>query len=213
MVNDYKVIAQDTLLERRFNLSITGLTYVIPVFKTVRGPGSLGGTSIATDRPINNKIFSLAGKTEEGVIEFEAFERTDPESIDSPFNDRSFEIRAPDGEKHTLDTLIEELEAEGSSEAQEEADKLKSRFGQDDQGNYVVRTIEEQRIWLREYVHNPGLSASWSLFGPGYDFRRINGQGEPQGTPIFMEGADLEPDPNTEKTGTGNIDFKVGGRL
>lgn len=202
MVNDYRIEVTNTLQG-------PDMTYVIPIMRTDRGAGNLGGTSIALDKPVNNKIFSLSGKTESGQIEFEAFERFNPSSIDSVYNDRSYN---PDTGVHTLDNLITTLEG-GTSDDVAKADKLKQRFQQDSNGNYVVRTVEEQRIWLKEYVHNPGLSADWSLYGPGYSYRTVDGSNNATGTPVFLESADIEPSPNTKGRGTGNIGFKVGGRL
>jgi len=210
-VNDYKIIATNTLEGE-------DMTYVIPIMKTPRSSGELGGTSIALDRPVNNKIFSLSGKRESGTLEFQAFERFNPASVDSPFSDRSYDADKPSGERHTLDYLIQQLEAgtansNSASVQQATADQLKARFQQDSAGNYVVRSVREQRIWLREYVHNPGLSAEWTLFGPSFDFRTVDGLNNPQGTPIVVEAADIEPSANTDAIGTGRVQFKVGGRL
>ena len=204
-VNTHKIIAQNTLQGE-------DMSYVIPIVTADRGPGQLGGTSIPLDKPVNNQIFSLSGKTESGTLEFDAFERFNPQNVDSVYSDRSFDDDKPAGEKHTLDYLISQLEL-GTAQDQAEADQLKARFQQDSSGNYVVRTVEEQRIWVKEYVHNPGLSTDWYLFGPSYSFRTVDGSNNPQGTPIFLESADIEPSPTTEGRGTGNVSFKVGGRL
>jgi len=209
-VNTYKVTAENTLPESRFNITIDPLSYVIPILNTPRGAGNLGGTQIALDKPINNKTFSLSGKREGGQFEFTAFERFMPQNVDSVYNDRSYN---PDTGTHTLDLLISELEAEGSSDAQDEADKLKARFRQDSSNNYVVRGVIEQRIWFKEYIHNPGLQAEWKLYGPGYDYRTVDGSNNPTGTPIFITDADIEPSNTTKGRGTGTLQFNVGGRL
>jgi len=209
-VNEYKLVVKNTLLENRFSLSINNYSYTIPIANTPRGAGSLGGTQIAVDRPINNKTFSLSGKREDGAFEFEAFERFNPASIDSVYNDRSYD---PTNDVHTLDKLIAELEAEGSSDAQDEADKLKNRFQQDSSNNYVVRSVEEQRIWFKEFIHNPGLLADWTLFGGSYDWRTIDGSGNNAGTPVFVTTADIEPSQENEARGIGTLEFNVGGRL
>jgi len=209
-INEYKIIVQNTYLENRFSLTINNYAYTIPIATTPRGAGQLGGTQIAVDRPINNKTFSLSGKREDGQFEFEAFERFNPASIDSIYNDRSYD---PTTDVHTLDKLITELEAEGSSAAQDEADKLKNRFQQDSSGNYVVRNVEEQGIWFREFIHNPGLVAEWTIFGGRYDWRTIDGSGNNNGCPIFMNTADIEPLQNNEARGIGTLEFNIGGRL
>lgn len=209
-VNEYKIIAQNTLQEVVYDLSLTGFTYTLPIASTPRGPGELGGTTIAVDRPVNNKIFSLSGKTEGGNIEFEAFERFSPDGFDNVYNDRSYD---PAADVHTLDELITALDNSTISGSDDEALKLKNRFQQDGNGTYVVRTVKEQRIWLKEYVQNPGLTTNWTLFGGEYDWRTIDGNGNNAGTPIFLRNADIEPAENTEGRGTGTVQFEVGDRL
>lgn len=205
MVNDYKIRAVNTL--QGYPMS-----YTVPIMKTSRSAGESGGTTIALDKPVNNQVFTFSGKRESGSLQFEAFEKFNPSTVDSVESDRSYDSDLPVGERHTLDYLIDQLSA-GSSSEQAEAEQLKQRFGQDSNGNYVVRTVEEQRIWVREYVHNPGLRAEGKLFGPTYSYRTVDGSNNPTGTPIFIESADIEPDPNTTGRGTGNIQFKIGGRL
>ena len=213
MANDYKVRARNLLEEDKYNLDLSGITYVIPIVKTSRAPTEKGGSTIALDKPVNNQTFSLSGKRENGTLDFVAFERFNPQSVDSVYSDRSYDEDAPSGEKHTLDFLITELENSSESGSTAEADRLKAIFPQDSNGNYVVRTVEQQRIWLRDFVDNPGLNAEWFLFGPSYDFRTVDGSNNPQGTPIFLESADIEPSPKNRGRGTGNLQFKVGGRL
>jgi len=220
-VNEYKIVNRNGLEQIRYELlnhdpystrgdTAVNLVYTIPIASTPRGPGNLGGTSIPVDKPINNKIFSLSGKTEEGSIEFEAFERFNPSDIDSVYNDRSYN---PTTGNHTLDDLISGLENSTISGSDDEALKLKNRFQQDSSNNYVVRSVKEQRIWLKEYVQNPGLTADWNLFGGEYDWRTIDGSNNNDGTPIFFQSADIEPAQNTEGRGLGTIQFKVGDRL
>lgn len=209
-INEYKIIVQDTLQEARYNFSINNLSYMLPIVDNPRGPGEIGGTQIATDKPINNKTFSLSGKTEAGQFEFTAFERFNPATVDSVYNDRSYD---PTTSVHTLDQLITELEASAVTGSGDEALKLKNRFSQDSSNNYVVRTVKEQRIWLKEFIHNPGLGASWSMFGGEYDWRTIDVNDNNAGTPVFLKAADIEPSGNTRGRGTGTLQFNVGGRL
>lgn len=209
-INEYKLIVQNTLRETRYSLTFNNLAYTFPIVTTNRGPGKLGGVEIALDKPVNNKTFSLSGKTEGGSFEFEAFERFNPQTVDSVYNDRSYD---PATGVHTLDKLISELEASAVSGSSDEATKLKNRFQQDSSNNYVVRTVEEQRIWLKEFIHNPGLNCDWTMFGGEYDFRTIDGTGNNTGTPVFVTNADIEPSGNTAGRGTGTLEFNVGGRL
>jgi len=220
-VNEYKVVAQNTLQENIYNLlnfdpfatrgdNNVNMVYTLPIAGTPRGPGQLGGTPIALDKPINNKTFSLSGKTEDGDIQFEAFERFNPASIDSVYNDRSYD---PVTGYHGLDDLITALENSTVSGSDDEALKLKNRFQQDSNNNYVVRSVEEQRIWFKEFVQNPGLTSTWTLFGGAYDWRTIDGSNNNAGTPIFLQTADIEPTKNNEAKGIGTLQFNLGGRL
>lgn len=176
------------------------LRYIVPLKREVRHPSSLGGTTIRLDKPVNNKNFSLSGKGEEGTLNFTAKTVFDPDASNA---DRS---------AGTLEELVTTLEA-GDSDDVAHAERLKNRFGQDSSGNYIVRTVREQGIWLREYVHNPALEASWSLFGPEYDYRTTDSEGNNTGTPVFVQEADIEEDPRNQAKGVGIIRFKVGGRI
>lgn len=209
-VNEYRLVVQDTLQENNYSFSLNNLAYTLPIVTNRRGPGDLGGTQIAVDKPVNNKTFSLSGKRETGQFEFIAFERFNPGSVDSVYSDRSYD---PVTNTHTLDALITALENSTSNGSSDEALKLKNRFQQDSSSNYIVRSVQEQRIWLKEFIHNPGLSAEWSLFGGEYDFRTIDGNNNNAGTPIFVTNADIEPSNSTEARGTGTLQFNIGGRL
>lgn len=189
MTNEYEIAVQNTL-------SGETLRYVVPLKDKVRGPGKLGGTPIATDRPINNIIFSLQGKTEGGTIGFTAIEIYNPDDENA---DRS---------AGTLQDLVASVS--GTREK-----ILKKRFGTDSSGNYIVRSIREQRIWLRDYVMNPALGANWTLFGPTYDNRTIDESNDDKntGTPVFLEEADIEPNPKNPARGQGILKFKVGRRI
>lgn len=186
MTEDFEIVASNTLEN-------VPLRYIVPLKEEVPAPSQLGGTDIATNRPINNIIFSLQGKTEGGRLGFTAIEIYDE---DDPSADRS---------AGTLQDLIE-------ASSGDKVTILQKRFGQDSSGDYIVRTVREQRIWLRDYVHNPGLGAQWRLFGPTYDFRTIDENGNNTGTPVFVEEADIEPNPKNPAKGRGVISFKVGGR-
>lgn len=208
-VNEYKVVVTDTLQEQRYNLTLDPLSYTFPIVRNNRGPSELGGTPIAIDKPVNNKTFSLSGQTEQGNFEFDAFERFIPANIDSVYNDRSYD---PETGTHTLDQLISQLRSSAETGSDDAAFKLEQRFQQDSSDNYVVRSVEEQRIWFKEIIHNPGLIAKWNLFGGEYDWRTISG-GTNNGTPVFVTNADIEPSSENRGRGTGTFSFNVGGRL
>ena len=190
---EFEVVATDTV-------SGVDLRYIVPKKEEVRHPTNLGSVNVRLDKPVNNKNFSLGGKGEDGNLNFTAITKFDPDDSDA---DRS---------AGTLQTLIDTLEA-GTTDQQDHAERLKNRFGQDSGNNYIVRTIVEQSIWFREYVHNPGLNSSWRLYGPAYDYRTTDSNGNNTGCPIFIEDADIEEDPINPAKGIGTLRFKVGGRL
>jgi len=192
-VREYELVVNNTL-------SGTELRYIVPKKEDITHPSKLGGTTIRLDRPKNNKIFSLGGKGEEGNLNFTARTIFDPDDANA------------DTSAGTLEDLLSTLDA-GTTSQQQEANALRNRFGQDSNGNYIVRTVKEQSIWLREYVHNPGLSASWTLFGGEYDYRTVDSNGNNTGTPIFVEEADIEVNPNNPANAPGIIRFKLGGRI
>lgn len=187
MTEEYKIEVTGTL-------SNTKLEYKFPLKRDVRTPAKLGGTSIPTDRPVNSLVFSLSGKTEEGTLSFIAIEVFDETKAKA---DRS---------NGTLQTLI-------SNSSVDKATRLQKRFGTDGSGNHIVRTVEEQKIWLREYILNPSLSASWRLFGGSFDFRTIDANDNNTGTPVFVNEADIERDPENSAKGNGTLKFKVGDRI
>lgn len=209
-VNEYKIVVRDTLEENRYNLTLDPLAYTFPIVRNNRGPSESGGVPIPLDKPVNNKHFDLSGQTESGNFEsFTAFERFNPQTIDSVYNDRSYD---PVTGTHTLEQLRSQLRSSGVSGSDDEAFKIEQRFTQDSSGNYVVRTVKEQRIWLKEFIDNPGLIAKWNMYGGEYDWRTVSGSTN-NGTPIYVNSADIEPDPENRGRGTGNISFNVGGRL
>lgn len=220
-VNEYKILVQNTLQGQAYNLSSfepyssrtsdnVTFTYVLPIALTPRSKPSKGGTSIPLDKPVNNKIFDLGGKTEGGSIEFEAFERFNPDGTDNVYNDRSYD---PANNTHTLNDLIVGLENSTVSGSDAEALKLKQFFQTDVNGTYVVRSVREQNRWLRDYVDNPGLSANWRLFGGSYDWRTLTETDGNAGTPVFLQNGTIEEDGQNKGRGIGQINFNVGDRL
>jgi len=190
MVDDYEVEALQTLEN-------TNLRYVIPLKRDIQHPTNISSVEMRTDKPVNNVNFSLTGKGETGTINFRAVDTTASGKFKT---DRS---------AGTLQNLIDNVSTS-------KEDKLKARFGEatiDGTTKYVVRTIPEQIIWLREYVHNPGANTTWKIFGPTYDFRTLDNFNNLTGTPIFLNDADIEPNPTNSAVGTGIIKFKLGGRL
>lgn len=187
MTDEFELVALQTL-------NNTELRYLVPLKKDIQHPTNIDSVEMRTDKPVNNVNFSLSGKGETGTINFKAVSTVASGAFQT---DRSL---------GTLQDLIDNVSSS-------KADQLRARFGQNGSGDYVVRTIEEQEIWLREYVHNPGATSTWTLFGPSYSYRTVDSNNNPTGTPIFVNDADIEPNPVNPAVGSGVIKFTVGGRL
>lgn len=200
MIEEHEIVADQNYWETVYNIT-QELRYIIPKTDSIPAPSKLNSVTVNTDKPVNNTNFSLSGMGEDGNIGFTAIEVFDETQSNA---DRS---------NGTLDALITALEGSGVSGSTAEADRIKQIFGTDGSGNYIVRDIVEQRAWVRDFIHNPGLSATWRLFGGSYDFRTVDGSNNNTGTPIFINNADVERQENNSARGVGNIRFKLGGRL
>lgn len=143
--------------------------------------------SVGTDKPVNAINFSLSAQLESGRLQWIAYEK-----------------KGGDFSRGTLESLIN-----SGSLSSAEVNRLKERFGTDSSGNYIVNTVTEQRIWLKEYIHDPGLNAESELYGPSWDDRVNLGEG----TPIFITSADIEPLPDRPFEGNGRVSFQLGRRL
>jgi len=200
MIEEHEIAADQNYWETVYGITQV-LRYIIPKTNSIPAPSQLDSVTIATDKPVNNQNYSLSGQNEGGTISFDAIEVFNPDAGNA---DRS---------NGTLEALINALESEGSTPAQDEADRIKQLFGTDSSGNYIVRTIVEQRRWVRDFIHNPGLSATWVLFGGSYDYRTVDNNNNNTGTPVFIGEADVERLENNSARGDGRIKFKLGGRI
>lgn len=202
MIREHSIVTSETLEESRYNLSSINLEYIFPKTKSIPSPTKNESITIQTDKPINNKNFNaVPGNREEGNMQFTAKEIFDP--TDS-FADRS------DG---SLQVLLNELDDSGVSGSTALADQLRQRFGTDGSGNYIVRTVVEQRVWFREYINNPGNDADHRLFGGAYDFRTVDGSNNNTGTPVDIVEADIDRAENNPAKGAGVMRFKVGDNI
>jgi len=156
-----------------------------------RNPASTdhSAVQIGTDQPVNAVNFSLSAQLESGSLEWNAYSK-------------------PGKEVDFSDGTLQEILDEGSISS-DEANRIAARFSTDSDGDYTVQSITEQRIWLKEYIHDPSLSANWELSGPSWT-NRVNID---EGTPIFITNADIEPLPDRPFEGTASVSFQLGGRL
>jgi len=201
MIEEHAVVVTNTLEEERYNLTNINLEYIVPKTNSIPSPTKQESITIATDQPKNNKNFSLAGQREEGNLDFTAKTVFDPSASNADRSDGSLQV------------LLNELDASAVSGSTDLANQLRARFGQDDSNNYIVRTIVEQRVWVREYINNPGLDSDYALFGGAYDFRTVDGSNNNTGTPIDIQEADIDRNENNPAKGKGIIRFKVGGTI
>jgi len=113
----------------------TDLEFEIHILKDKTDSKSRSGTTIPTDRPENNVIFSIGGS--EKVIRGTA---------------KLYDVN-DDVSNGTLQAELNETDSYRSLETD-------SRFS-----SGTVTTAKEQKIWLDEYVNNDNLNAEWTLYG------------------------------------------------
>ena len=200
MIEEHEILAVDTYWDSVYGIDVD-LNYIIPKTEGIPAPSTLEAVNIKTDKPVNNKNFSLSGMGEGGTIDFTSVEVFDPDASNADRSNASLQI------------LLNELDASSVSGSGDEADRIRNLFGQDSNNNYVVRTVLEQKRWVRDFIHNSGVGAEWRLFGGSYDFRTVDEFINNTGTPIFINQADIERRENTRARGRGQIRFELGGRV
>jgi len=153
-------------------------------------PTDQSAVQVGTNRPANAVNFSLSAQLESGSLEWDAYQKNGED-----FSNGTLQNDSGTGVYSNVSTA--------------EQNRLDARFSEGPNGNLTVTTITEQRIWVKEYIHDAGLASEWKLEGPSWDDRvNLN-----EGTPVFINGADIEPDPNRPFEGRGRIQFQLGGRL
>lgn len=169
-------------------------------------PTEHSAVQVGTTKTAEAVNFSLSAQLESGSLEWDAYSNPSSRSIPDFSYDEATDT-------HTLQAVINNLDS-GTTEEQDEATRLRERFSTSTDTNdgtekYTVKSITEQRIWLKEYIHDHGNASDWQLFGPSWTHRvNLN-----EGCPIFITAADIEPDPDRPFEGGGRIQFQLGGRL
>lgn len=79
-----------------------------------------------------------------------------------------------------------------------------SRFSND-----TVTTVQEQKIWLKEYIHTAGLAVDWLLFGEDFTDRA----GTDEGTPIAITETRPEPVPERPTSMRFIVQANIGRRV
>lgn len=190
-MTDWKIVAQNT------SYSIAGgsvnAVYRPRMVKDDAAPTEQSAVQIGTTSPEEAVNFSLSAQLESGRLRWKAYQKPGFDFAYDPVQD-----------VHTLDELITNSDID-----QNEIDTLTERFSQNDQGTFTVNTVEEQRIWLKEYIHDWGLRSEAELYGPTWTHRvQVD-----NGTPIFITGADIELSSDRPLQGRGVINFQLGERL
>lgn len=72
----------------------------------------------------------------------------------------------------------------------------------------TVETIQEQIIWLEQYIHNSVFGTSWKLYGGR--FSDYNGDGTDEGTPIAVEDVKIKRTAENPTRAVADIKVKVG---
>lgn len=75
--------------------------------------------------------------------------------------------------------------------------------------NDTVVDIQEQKVWLKEYINNHAIPVTWRLYGGEYT-DKVN---EGAGTPIVINRLEPRPNPNRPNEILLTIRFTLGRRL
>lgn len=75
--------------------------------------------------------------------------------------------------------------------------------------NNTIKTVQEQKIWLKEYIHTASLSADWFLYGESFTGRTAAGEG----TPIAITEARAEPSPERPSSTRFIVKANIGRRV
>lgn len=190
-MSDWKIVAQNTSYE--IDNGDVEPVYRPILVQTDSTPTDQSAVQVGTTSPEQAVNFSLSPQLENGRLRWKAYHKED--------RDYAYD---PDQDVHTLDELINNSDLD-----QQEIDTLTERFSQNSDNVYTVSSVIEQRIWLKEYIHDWGLRAEAELYGPSWT-HRINVD---DGTPIFITSADIEPNAERALEGDGIISFQLGERL
>lgn len=190
-MSDWKIVAQDTSYS--IDNGNVNAVYRPILVQSDSAPTEQSAVQVGTTKPEEAVNFSLSAQLESGRLRWKAYHKEDRDYAYDPVQD-----------VHTLDELIN-----NSDISLQEEQTLTERFSQNSQGIYTVSTVIEQRIWLKEYIHDWGLRSEAELYGPSWTHRVI----VDSGTPIFITSADVEPDPERGLEGDGILSFQLGERL
>ncbi|MGK7368811.1 MAG: hypothetical protein ACNS64_01250 [Candidatus Halalkalibacterium sp. M3_1C_030] len=138
------------------------LEYEVKLVKAFAQTGDSPFSSTPAINPENSLQYNLSGKTEEPVLEFKLYD---------------------DGTDRSNGTLADMAEiAEGL-----DYNTFNDKFGL----GSTIETIQEQKIWLKNFIHNYAIPVEWRLYGGEYTDKGGSGQG----TPVVIQQTEPRPDP------------------
>jgi len=74
--------------------------------------------------------------------------------------------------------------------------------------NDTIETIEEQILWLKQYIHNSVFGTNWRLYGGIYS--DYDGDGNEEGTPVAVEDVKISRTAENPTRAMADIKLKVG---
>lgn len=78
----------------------------------------------------------------------------------------------------------------------------------DSNGNSIIKTVDEQIIWLVEYIHDNSSDPRWLLFGGRFSDR--DGDGTDEGTNVVIKRPRITEASDRPTSAQGQIDLKLG---
>lgn len=78
----------------------------------------------------------------------------------------------------------------------------------DGSGNTIVQTVQEQIIWIQQYIMDNTSDPRWKLFGGR--FSDYNGDGTDEGTNVVVKQPQINQASNRPTTAQGTIRMKLG---
>lgn len=180
---EYSLVAENGAKDSNGNK--IDLEYTVRTVKEFPKTGDTPFTSTPALSPEDSFQFNLSGKNQNPTLTFKIIDNG---------NDRT------DG-THTSSSF---------SDIAEIADGLGySSFSDPRFDNDTVTTVEEQEVWLTEYIHNNALPITWRLYGGKYTDMVSNGSG----TPIVITQVEPVPEAGRDNEIRTTVRFSLGKRV
>lgn len=175
------LVAQDAAKDSEGNQ--IDLDYRVKIIKAFPQTGDTPFSGTPAFKPENSFQYNLSGKTEQPTLEFVMYNDGTDRSNTSVSN-----------------TTVNDIA--------EVADGIGYTSFNDPRLGSTIETKEEQKIWVKEYIHNNALPVTWKLYGRDYTDRITQGNG----TPITITQVEPRPIPGENKIRM-VVRFNLGKRL